>query len=379
MNPSIADIDFVASSHLSPQASLFWGVLVLLLGGGTIVALFFQRAYELARRGELEARAAETPSDLVRGPNKIVRGKVEPEGPSPVAVRVEVRQTVKNHTSKNNHWHTWEESHRRTDAHPFYLTRDTGEVVLVEPGDDVFVIDDMKTTHANCGHTQRMRYCDVEAGEVFSAYGTLVRGAHPRATGAYRDGAAGFILKPPASGRMYLASSSIKDRFSERIKYLRRWGVGAALVFTGYHAVITMPFMAAATLGEVEPARVVAHRSWVTRNKNSTTTHYAVSVLTDGGDTFEREVTYFTYATLCRLEQTDARIPTLHFGTWATASYLGDRATLNGVAVIFALGSGIVAAIVFAVNYGSKFAWYDRKTLSEHGGSGHYTGPPPNV
>ncbi len=376
MNPSIADIDFVASSHFAPQASLFWGVLVLLFGGGTVVALFFQRAYELARRGEIEARTAETPSDLVPGPNKIVRGKVEPEGPEPVAVRVEVRQTVKNHTSKNNQWHTWEEASRRTDARPFYLTRDTGEVVLVEPGDDVFVIDDMQTTYANCGNMGRVRYCDVEAGEVFSAYGTLVRGAHPRATGAYRDGAAGFILKPPTSGRMYLASGSIKDRFSERIKYLRRWGIGTALVFSGYHAIFTMPFMAAAFLGDLEPARVTAHRSWVTHNKNSTTTHYAIGVVTDSGDSFEREVTSSTYGALVRLERTEARIPTLHFGSWESASYLGDRATLNGLATVFAIGGWLVAALVFGTSYKSKFAWYDRKTLSEHGGSGHYVGPP---
>ena len=379
MNPSIADIDFVASNHFSPQASLFWGVLVLLLGGGTVVVLFFQRAYELARRGELEARAAETPSDLVPGPNKIVRGKVEPEGQDPVAVRIEVRQTVKNHTSKNNHWHTWEESHRRTDARPFYLTRDTGEVVLVEPGDDVFVIDDMKTTYANGGNTGRLRYCDVEAGEVFSAYGTLVRGAHPRATGAYRDGAAGFILKPPSSARMYLASGSIRDRFSERIKYLRRWGVGAALVFSGYHAIFTMPFMAAAFLGDHESAHVTSHRTWVTHHKNSSTTHYAIGVVTDSGESFEREVTSSAYGALVTLEETDARIPTLHFGSWESASYLGDRATLNALATIIAIGGGLVAALVFFTSYNAKFAWYDRKKLSEHGGSGHYTGPPPNA
>lgn len=373
---SLADVDFVASNHFSPQASLFWGVLVLLFGGVTAVVMLVIHGRDLVQRGADEARAAATPSDLAAGPNKIVRGKVEPIDVEPVAVRVEVKQTVKNHTSKNSRWHTWEESGRRTLARPFYLTREGAETVLVEPGDDVFVIDDMQTTYRNCGSEGRLRYCDVEAGEEFSAYGTLVRGPHPRAVGAYRDGAAGYILKPPANGRMYLASGTIKDRYKERISYVRKWAIALGLVLAAFHGFFTTPFLAATFFGVSDPAQVVSHRTWVTHNKNSTTNHYAVSVVTEGGTAFEREVTYSTYATLSRIEHTNARVPTVHFRDWEAASYLGDRASMSGVALLIALGAGIIALVVYMTSYASKCAWYDRKKLSEEGGTGHYTGPP---
>ncbi len=369
-----ADIDFVATNHASPQASLFWGVLVLLFGGGTTVFSLFYFAHMLVKRGEAEARSAGSASDLTLGPNKIVRGKVAPEGSEAVAVRVEVKQTAKNHTSKNSRWHTWEETGRRTQSRPFYLVQEGAETVMVEPGQDVFVIDEMQITHANCERMDRLRYCDVEAGETFAAYGTLARGPHPRATGAYRDGGAGLILKPPTSGRMYLASGSIKDRYVERVKYMRVWGTIATAVYLAFHLTFTVPFLATSLFGVSEPARVVAHRTWVTHNKNSSTTHYAVTVVTTGGLSFEREVAYSTYDTLIRYENTEARVPTVHFQEMPYASFLGYRPTMNGVAIGVAIGGCLIAVIIFLASYKGKYAWYDREKLSEHGGTGHYLG-----
>lgn len=368
-----ANIDLVAANHFSPGASFFFGVLVLLCGGGALVALLFVRARALTLRTVSETRAAESPSDLEPGPHKMVRGVVEPTENEAIAVRVEIDQIAKNHTAKNNSWHTWEETGRRTMARPFYLVTDQGETVLVEPGEDAFVIDEMETTFAGCPTMGRKRYCDVERGETFSAYGTLVRQPHARAASAYRDGM-GLVLKRPANGRMYLASASIKDRYTQRIAHMRKWGIVSALVFVAFQAIFVAPYLATALFGTRDLARVVHHRSWVTHNKNSTTTHYAVSVYTESGVSFEREVTSPAYADLGLLERTGEKVPTVHLGDSDYAAYLGDRPTLNGIAVILGLCSGVGALIGFFATYRAKKAWYDRDKVSDHGGTGHYYG-----
>lgn len=368
-------IDWVSSNHFSPEASFFFGVLVLGFGGAGLVFLLFHRAKALRERQAAEERAFGSPSELTPGPNKLVRGTVDAEGGEAIAVRVEVFQKVKNHTSKNNSWHTWEEIHRKTQSRPFYLLRDGGEPVMVEPGDDVFVIDDMQTTYRDQGHERRCRYCDVESGETFSAYGTLVRAPHPRAASGYRDGT-GWVLRPPANGRTYLASGAIKDRYPNRIQHLQRWGVGALLAFVAFHALATVPYLVASFAGEREEAQIVSHRTWITTNKNSRTTHYGLTARTASGYTFEREVPSSTYDLGIRYEGLGTRVPSVHFSDWSWAAYLGDRPTMNGIAIIVGIVGSAIAAGAFAASYGAKHAWYDRKKLSEHGGSGHYTGPP---
>jgi len=371
MDPT--EIDFVAANHASPAASFFLGVLVSLCGGGALVALLFARARALGQQTLAEVRAAESPSDLEPGPRKMVRGVVEPTDNQEIAVRVEIDQVAKNHTSKNNHWHTWEETGRRTMARPFYLLTERGETVLVEPGEDAFVIDDMQTTHAGCPKMGRRRYCDVERGETFSAYGTLERGPNPRGGGGYRDGT-GLVLRAPPRERMYLASASLKDRYTARIRFMRLWGLVAAPIFLLFHTFLTAPYLAASFFGERAPGEVVHHRTWVTHGKNSTTTHYAVTVVTDTGARFEREVSRDTYGDLVRYEGSREKIPTVVYDGLPGGAFLGDRPTLNGAALAFGLAGGGVAIVVFLVKYRSKKAWYDRPKLSEHGGAGHYYG-----
>ena len=79
-------IDWVSSNHFSPEASFFFGVLVLGFGGAGLVFLLFHRAKALRERQAAEERAFGSPSELTPGPNKLVRGTVDAEGGEAIAL-----------------------------------------------------------------------------------------------------------------------------------------------------------------------------------------------------------------------------------------------------------------------------------------------------
>ncbi len=374
--------DLEAAGHFSAGPSFLLGVLVLLCGIGAGLVALFAHARALAARGRREADAITHPGPLFAGPSKVVRGKVSLAEGATAAVRVLVKQRVKNHTSKHSKWHTWEETERAVEAQPFYLTRlddsganaEGGETVLVEPSHDVFVVDALETRAVPGTATRRERVCEVSEGEIFSAYGTLVRGAHPRARSAYRDGAQGWILKPPRAGKMVLASGTIDARYSGRVAFVRGWGTVLTLVWAVFNLFVTVPFLAATAFGEHEIAEVTGERTWTTRNKNTTTHHYAVQVLTESGYRFEREISSRGYYHLQRQRlATGVRVPVVHALGWERASYLGDAPTMSGLAVVLGLVAAGISALLFYSGYRGAYAWYDKDRLSEHGGKGHVT------
>ncbi|HQY60991.1 MAG: hypothetical protein IPF92_18645 [Myxococcales bacterium] len=377
VDPSIVDLE--AAGHMSAGPSFLLGVLLLLFAVGAALAALFAHARALVIRGRREADAITRPGPLFAGPSKVVRGRVAFAEGSTEAVRVLVKQRVKNHTSKNSKWHTWEETERVVHAQPFYLTRqaDTepgadGEAVLVEPSHDVFVVDALETRAARESVTRRERVCEVSEGEVFSAYGTLVRGPHPRARTAYRDGAQGWILKPPRTGKMVLASGTIDERYTGRVSFVRGWTAVLTVVWAVFNVFVTVPFLAASTFGEHEIAEVTGDRTWTTRNKSSTTHHYAVQVLTESGYRFEREIASRGYYAIQQQRVTSGvRVPVVHALGWERAAYLGDRPTMNAAAIIFGLIAAGVSAGLFRAGYRKAYAWYDKDHLSEEGGKGH--------
>lgn len=363
-------IDLTAPGSASPFVGVSVGLGVLFLGVGAALVATLRRASELEKRGEQEAKAASSPTALIPGPNRIVRGKVELLDDAAAAVRVEIDQDVKNHTSKNSRWHTWEEAGRKVDARPFYLLREDGESVLVEPGEDVFVIDAIETKQTVGWPVRRLRVCEVSPGEEFSAFGNLTQGAHPRARSAYRDGGGGFILKPPRSGRMMLASGDITSRYTERVKYLRLWGGLSLLAWAIFHVALTGPVVRAWLFGEHVQARIVDERTWVTHGKNSTTHHYALTVEGDSGQRWESEVGSRTFAWIhdMRARGMELRVPAISSGD---GGYLGTEPRFGMGALFGGFLFFTAAGAAFYAGYGAKLAWYDRKKLSEPGGPGH--------
>ncbi len=171
---------------------------------------------------------------------------------------------------------------------------------------------------------------------------------------------------------MVLASGTIDERYTGRVSFVRGWTAVLTVVWAVFNVFVTVPFLAASTFGEHEIAEVTGDRTWTTRNKSSTTHHYAVQVLTESGYRFEREIASRGYYAIQQQRVTSGvRVPVVHALGWERAAYLGDRPTMNAAAIIFGLIAAGVSAGLFRAGYRKAYAWYDKDHLSEEGGKGH--------
>lgn len=378
MIDALPDIDFMAPMHAGPGPTFVLGIALLGLGGFAAIVQLFARAAQLARAQRHEATVLEQRADwpLFAGPNRVVRGTVDCDDLE-VPVKVEIVQHAIDHTSKNSKSHSWEEIHREVVAAPFYLVRGDGQNVLVEPDQQVLVIDTLETVPAKDIPRARRRISDVRRGETFFAYGDLHQGQHPRARTAYRDGAMGWILRPPRGvTRMLFATGSIANRYAGRVSFLRLWGAILLVIWSVFSVTTLGPFVGASLFGKHTVTHVTGQHTYTTKNKNSTTTHYVIETRTDDGFVYEGEVERSTYTWILESKSMGTRltVPIIRTGSSTWASYLGDRPGAYWMALILGNIGAIVIGLVLFNTYESKAAWYDRKKLKEPGGPGHYKG-----
>lgn len=184
--------------------------LLVLFAAGALGVLWRRR-----KEGTARFLDAADPSVTLQPGLVLVRGVVTPAGDEPLRLRLVVeqqgeqrRQRVRN-TSKTRPVHEWLETGRRNEGSPFYLVRDEGTRVRVEPSEAVLVLDDPHPTE----RLARDRRCCVAAiagGTTATVYGALHRGPDPDAEpvgGAYRDGAReGWVLRPPPNGAVLVTS-----------------------------------------------------------------------------------------------------------------------------------------------------------------------------
>ncbi|MFO0664938.1 MAG: hypothetical protein U0174_13365 [Polyangiaceae bacterium] len=375
MPTDLSKLDFIPPGHASAGASFFVSFVLLGLGGLFALISMIVRARTLraaqARENELHGQKS---GPLSAGPERVVRGKVEVEGDE-VAVDVTITQRATNHTSKNSKSHTWTEVERSVKSRPFTLVTDAGEAVLVEPGEQVLVADGLETEHPPGKTMNRLRRCDVKRGETFTAYGDLHRVGEGGGGGAYRSAQSGWVLRPSRrSGSMLLATETIKERYVQRMQTLTTWSVVLSIVWIIFHVIVTMPFTVSAFWGKPTQALVTNTSTYVTKHKNSRTTHYVVEAVTSDGRNLKDEVERSTYSrieTIRTAEKRDALIPAF-VGPVGFPDYLGVEAHLSGGMLAAAAGVWLVALLVAFSHYASKTAWYDLKKVHEPGGSGHW-------
>jgi hypothetical protein len=321
------------------------------------------------------ARAREP---LAVGAQRVVHGTVAVDGPVDAAIQIDVEQAVKNHKSKNGHWHTWQEVARRVQASPFYLVPPEGETVYVEPDERVLVVDAIETKYPLDAPLRRRRVADVRRGEEFFVYGELVRGPHPRAQSAYRDGV-GWVLRAPRGARMLLANEAIGDRYPKRAKFLLAWGLVVGLVGGGLNAWLTWPFVAASIAGEASSAQVTDSWTYNTTHKGKTTTHYAIRVRLADGRTVEDTFSRATYEWAHGPRDLPLTIPVVRAQGWTSAVFFG---TTPYVLLPWAMMGTFVALFTAATlvsAYRGRLAWYDRKTLDDYGGKRRWNETRPHV
>lgn len=362
--------DFSPPGHLGFAPSFVVLLGVLGIGWGAFIVSLIARAIRLRRLQEHENAFMQERArwQLLPGPSRVVHGRVEIDG-DPVAIEIDVDQTVKNCTSKSSRWHEWKETSRRVAARAFRLVREDGQSVLVQPANDVLVVDALTTSYPDDRPMARVRSAVVRAQEEVYVYGDLVGGA---GGDAYRGGSA-FVVQSPRRGRMLVATEAMRDRYRARIRHSWRTGIGHAIVFLIFHGAFTTPFLAAMVAGTREEAALTNPRTYVTRGKHGPIHHWELTARAADGFPVTGEVDRDTYVSVTRDWPTSATsIPILRVDHSGWASYLGSEPTIHFAVLLFGFVGALVMVAATIGGYERSAPWYDRKRVGEHGGTGHW-------
>lgn len=144
-------------------------------------------------RAHRDAEAGARGRPLRTGPF-VLAGRVAYAEEQPEAMRVEIVQEGSENVSSGTWSHQWNEVDRTLTVHPFYVVRDDGERILVEPTPDgsqlfdeledkVPVGEDLQTVSLG-SRPQRTRFATLMPDERVWVTGELDRASDPEGTGA---------------------------------------------------------------------------------------------------------------------------------------------------------------------------------------------------
>ncbi|MDP3278845.1 MAG: hypothetical protein Q8Q09_26880 [Deltaproteobacteria bacterium] len=358
-------------------SALIVGLLDLSLLGAWLYCVWQSQA---AKREAKIADLAVDPNAPLHEAARFVAGTVEFGAQQPFALRVTIDQVGSEKTYKNSTTHTWTETERNTEIHPFYIKHASGQRVRIAPKSNahVLLVDKLDQRHW-VSRDRRRKRAELTQGETVFAEGILRQSHDPESHGtggtrSYRDTATGWTLEP-LHGQLHFSTEPLGHRHRLRAKALGRMAI--LLPILAFFALLPLlPFHVRAWAGQDVEASYEGAQTWTTRNKNSVKQHYGLhaSVSLPGTPTyFERY----------ELDETDyRRLPTPQRGVsesttqpqrvWVRyvpaapeLSALGQGATASA---IHALISSLMCMLLLAqVRHVSNYKrWYARP-LNERG------------
>jgi hypothetical protein len=363
--------DFSPAGSASYATCVFIGIVVVGFGLMSLVVGLLVHAWRLWRLQKHEDRHMHERATwpLAAGPSRVVYGTVQVDDGSGVAVEIDIHQTVMDRTNKNARWHEWEESLRESRSKPFKLETAQGPVVAVEPGNDVLIVDSLATRYPDETPGRRVRAATVRQGESVYVYGDLHEGP---GGGVYRGGSA-FVLRPPRSGRVLVATEAMRDRYTASIRYL---AACATLAFgvLGLCELMLGGFTLATFFGSHETAQVANINHYQTRSKSNLIDHWAVYATTYDGFVIRDEVNALAYAEISaeRKRGESVAVPVVRTGNLQWASFIGTEPYSLGVWLLFSVLFEVAVFFFVLATYRSRAAWYDKKRVGEPGGTGHW-------
>ena len=181
-------------------------------------------------RGHRDAEAGARERPLRAGPF-VLAGRVAYAEEQPEAMRVEIVQEGSENVSSGTWSHQWNEVDRTLTVHPFYVVRDDGERILVEPTPDgsqlfddledkVPVGEDLQTVSLG-SRPQRTRFATLMPDEHVWVTGELDRAFNPEGTGAaaqagYRESAGPTSWVMRGDPTLLVSSVSLVSDFRSR-------------------------------------------------------------------------------------------------------------------------------------------------------------------
>jgi hypothetical protein len=231
-DPPVGTLDAYALWAMTPEHTPFVvvGSLFALVAG---VAAGFARA----RRRDAFAAAAEAgvgdeQPPLVEGRDVVLSGIVRLFEDHDVAVKVSITQDGTETKDKGIWSHRWTEVDREIVVAPFLLELTGGELVLVNPPNEVEVADALDQK-VRINRNRRVLSAELVPGEHILARGRLERSDQAAPGDAYRDVQWGWALCA-SRGRMLLSSEPLGAGLRQRAAFHRRaaWTALALLVLT---------------------------------------------------------------------------------------------------------------------------------------------------
>jgi hypothetical protein len=135
------------------------------------------------------------------------------------------------------------------------------------------------------------------------------------------------------------------------------------------HVVLFGPYYVLFWTGKTEILQITRTRTYITKNKSSTTTHYVIHALlpprSGGPRELEDEVSWSLYeaARGGQLKQ----VPFTYCPSAPAFHQIGSHASLHVLRVVAAAAALLVSALVFAILRRHAMPWYEQKTVVERG------------
>jgi len=356
-------LDLMSEDHFGPGLSAFFMDGVGKLAFAVLIGL----AVLVYRRKMQEARAADATFDentQLKLGETVISGLVERAEGSGTAVRVEIDQYGEESESSGVWSHKWTEKNRRVLVEPFYVRLPSKVRVRVEPGEDVYLVDEMDgLVRVDLKH--RTRYAELTPRERVFAAGVLTRGPDPEAAPGegYRGKREGYLLRPKPGGKMLLSSEALGDRFRERASFHLRWAMIIGMAAAAVHAIF-FGYEARRFLGSREDVVVEALVHYTTSSDNGDVDHWRVDMVADDGIKIRDEIDSGPWHELKKGD----RVPALVVrGSFVQASTIGPDRTVSGMAGS-ALAVLIAMWIAYRVREKQTRPWYEKVVVDKGSG-----------
>lgn len=237
-------------------------------------------AFYLARKHSLAAQRAHIAISKKVGlfvGDAFVTGITETHDKAP-AIRVEITQIGKERKQKNGYSHTWTEFDRTQSTRPFRLRIPGGTGVFVEPGAEVFLVDDL-VQKERIDSTTRVMCAELTHGEEVTIEGVLTREMRPSSDGEgdYRGQQKSWVLRPPSHGKMLLSTEPLPVRHEKRARFWMLTCAACCLFFALAHTgLYASGFWRLVMNSECSDVEVIDHRHWTTRGRHGQRHHTSI-------------------------------------------------------------------------------------------------------
>jgi hypothetical protein len=368
-------VNYAPMARISLGASHVWadwifGGILLLAVTWMFLLAWNAWVHAIALRKEVwQARGLRPGVIMLAGVAEAVEHERHEGTELPPFVELTIRQLGEQRHTKNGHYILWKETSRSLSERPFHLRTDAGTLVRVEPSGRIDLIDRLEPPQRT--GVERLRLARILPGERIWVRGQLT--ALGTGGGPYRgDGATGgalHTLRPARDRPLFISSEPVEreERSAARFHALFGLTVLAAMLFT--QLVIFGSFQALRARGVDGTARVDNQVSWVTHNKNSSTTHWGFDLgyVVDGIEYTTREEVSRDAYDLRRLFPEDRTVPIVYDPRSPGTMQIGGKREvgLTDGRVIGAMFLVVGLLMAWGITSHSRRPWWRRAKLNE--------------